>query len=113
MRLWSLHPKYLDVKGLCGLWREGIWQEMPFQVLEKAIGTIFNLKDLKERKILQFQLIRIYVYEESKRRNYNFNRERIGNKFQNYKIEVTDGQLNYKMKHLKRKLKERDKDTKS
>nr|WP_243687290.1 pyrimidine dimer DNA glycosylase/endonuclease V [Methanobacterium formicicum] len=24
MRLWSLHPKYLDVKGLVALWREGL-----------------------------------------------------------------------------------------
>jgi len=24
MRLWSLHPKYLDKLGLLGLWREGL-----------------------------------------------------------------------------------------
>ena len=24
MRLWSLHPKYLDSKGLTALWREGL-----------------------------------------------------------------------------------------
>jgi Pyrimidine dimer DNA glycosylase (EC 3.2.2.17)/DNA-(apurinic or apyrimidinic site) lyase (EC 4.2.99.18) len=24
MRLWSIHPKYLDVQGLLGLWREGL-----------------------------------------------------------------------------------------
>ena len=24
MRLWSIHPKYLDVKGLVALWREGL-----------------------------------------------------------------------------------------
>ena len=24
MRLWSLHPKYLDSKGLVALWREGL-----------------------------------------------------------------------------------------
>ena len=24
MRLWSLHPMYLDVKGLVALWREGL-----------------------------------------------------------------------------------------
>ena len=23
MRLWSLHPKYLDVRGLVAVWREG------------------------------------------------------------------------------------------
>ena len=24
MRLWSLHPKYLDIKGLVACWREGL-----------------------------------------------------------------------------------------
>ncbi len=24
MRLWSLHPKYLDAQGLVALWREGL-----------------------------------------------------------------------------------------
>lgn len=24
MRLWSLHPKYLDARGLVALWREGL-----------------------------------------------------------------------------------------
>lgn len=24
MRLWSIHPSYLDQKGLCGLWREAL-----------------------------------------------------------------------------------------
>jgi len=24
MRLWSLHPKYLDPQGLVALWREGL-----------------------------------------------------------------------------------------
>ena len=24
MRLWSIHPKYLDARGLVALWREGL-----------------------------------------------------------------------------------------
>ncbi len=31
MRLWSLHPKYLDVKGLVRAWREGL-------LARKALG---------------------------------------------------------------------------
>jgi len=26
MRLWTLHPKYLDARGLVALWREGLLQ---------------------------------------------------------------------------------------
>ena len=36
MRLWSLHPKYLDTKGLVALWREALLAK---HVLEgKTIG---------------------------------------------------------------------------
>lgn len=48
------------------------------------------------------------VYEESRIRKYNFNREKIGFKFTESKIDVTDGQMLYELKHLKRKLKVRD-----
>jgi hypothetical protein len=33
MRLWSLHPKYLDTKGLVALWREGL---LALSVLQKG-----------------------------------------------------------------------------
>jgi hypothetical protein len=28
MRLWSLHPKYLDPQGLVALWREALWRKL-------------------------------------------------------------------------------------
>ena len=28
MRIWSLHPKYLDTKGLVALWRETLLVKM-------------------------------------------------------------------------------------
>ncbi|MGZ7095791.1 MAG: pyrimidine dimer DNA glycosylase/endonuclease V, partial [Methanobacterium sp.] len=48
------------------------------------------------------------VYEESLRRNFNFSREKFGSNFTPSKIEVTEGQLAYELRHLKRKLKVRD-----
>ncbi|MCZ3364373.1 MULTISPECIES: pyrimidine dimer DNA glycosylase/endonuclease V [Methanobacterium] len=110
MRLWSLHPEYLDVKGLVALWREGI---MARNVLNGKTEGYRNHPQLERFKkqydpVLAIDTYLLHVYNESKRRNYNFKRDRIGIKFVDSKIEVTDGQMLYEFKHLKRKLKIRD-----
>lgn len=110
MRLWSLQPKYLDVKGLCGLWREAIMARNALLGIRKGYLNHPQLERFKkqENPVLFIDTYLLYVYKESKRRNYNFNRENFGYKFTESKIEVTDGQVAYEFKHLKRKLKVRD-----
>ncbi len=110
MRLWSLHPGYLDVKGLVALWREGI---MARNVLTGKTEGYKNHPQLERFKkqddpVIAIDTYLLNVYIESKRRNYNFKRDRIGFKFLDSKMEVTDGQMLYEFKHLKRKLKIRD-----
>ena len=110
MRLWSLHPGYLDVKGLVALWREGI---MARNVLTGKTGGYKNHPQLERFKkqddpVIAIDTYLLNVYIESKRRNYNFKRDRIGFKFLDSKMEVTDGQMLYEFKHLKRKLKIRN-----
>ena len=110
MRLWSLHPEYLDVKGLVALWREGI---MARNVLTGKTEGYKNHPQLERFKkqddpVIAIDTYLLNVYRESKRRNYNFKRDRIGFKFLDSKMEVTDGQMLYEFKHLKRKLKIRD-----
>jgi hypothetical protein len=39
MRLWSLHPRYLDAKGLQAVWREGLLAK---KVLQGNIGFLFQ-----------------------------------------------------------------------
>lgn len=58
--------------------------------------------------VLSIDTYLIHVYNESKRRKYNFDREKIGFKFTESKIDITNGQMMYELKHLKRKLKLRD-----
>ena len=110
MRLWSLHPGYLDIKGLVALWREGI---MARNVLTGKTEGYKNHPQLERFKkqddpVIAIDTYLLNVYIESKRRNYNFKRDRIGFKFLDSKMEVTDGQMLYEFKHLKRKLKIRD-----
>lgn len=109
MRLWSIHPKYLDPIGLLALWRESILAK---KVLEKKQkNAYYNHPQLDRFKKNNFPLkaINIYlrfIYNESIIRNYSFNIKKIDFKYRyciNYsKINVTYGQILYEFNHLKK-----------
>jgi hypothetical protein len=110
MRLWSLHPEYLDTKGLVALWREGIMARNVLMGKTEGYRNHPQLERFKkqENPVLAIDTYLLNVYNESKQRKYNFKRDKIGFKFTDSKIKVTDGQMMYEFKHLKRKLKLRD-----
>ena len=110
MRLWSLHPKYLDSKGLIALWREGF---LARAVLKGETRGYKNHPQLIRFKNLTnpISFIDSYllnVYEESELRSYKFNKNKIGPDFTDLKINVTRGQIQFELKHLGSKLKTRD-----
>lgn len=110
MRLWSLHPKYLDSKGLVALWRETLLAKHVLQGKTKGYKNHPQLNRFKKAKkpvdtIYQY-LSEIYV--EATKRNYNFNKQKINWNFTKSKLTVTSGQLNYEVNHLLNKLKTRD-----
>ncbi len=112
MRIWSLHPKYLDAKGLVALWRETLLAKNVLAGNTKGYKNHPQLLRFKEQeKPLDF--INAYlatVYEEAKFRNYSFNKEKIDWDFDAGKLQVTDEQLLYEYKHLLEKLAVRDKE---
>lgn len=110
MRIWSLHPKYLDTKGLVAVWRETLLAK---NVLEGNTKGYKNHPQLTRFKNSGNPLhcINQYlaaVYDESLKRGYHFNKE----KFTIYKepitLAVTWGQIEYEKNHLLTKLKRRD-----
>jgi hypothetical protein len=106
MRIWSIHPKYLDSKRLTAVWRETLLAKA---VLEGKTKSYKNHPQLIRFKPLQNPLVFIntylyHVYQESKKRNYNFNESLLNKKFTDKKILVTDKQLIYELNHLKKKL---------
>ncbi|MEJ5301172.1 MAG: pyrimidine dimer DNA glycosylase/endonuclease V [Thermodesulforhabdaceae bacterium] len=110
MRLWSLHPEYLDAKGLVALWREGLLAKA---VLEgKTRGYVHHPQLTRFRfQPDPIQAINVYlraVFEEGERRKYRFNPSKIDFSVQPISIFVTTGQLEYEWKHLLEKLKIRD-----
>jgi len=112
MRLWSIHPKYLDVKGLSGLWREAL---LARKILKKQTKAYKNHPQMNRFKELKRPLPAIdtylkHIYDESCDRGYCFNRKKFGNRFRKSKINVKKGQIDYEFKILKKRLKIRAKD---
>jgi len=110
MRLWSLHPVYLDTRGLVACWREGL---LARKVLKGETKGYKNHPQLQRFKAQPDPLAAIDAYlsgvlDEATRRGYSFNRDKIGPKLSKIKISVTVGQLNYEFQHLLAKLKIRD-----
>ncbi|MEI7526607.1 MAG: pyrimidine dimer DNA glycosylase/endonuclease V [Mariniphaga sp.] len=110
MRIWSLHPKYLDTKGLVALWRETLLAK---NVLEGKTKGYKNHPQLIRFKNAgnPLQGINQYlsaVYQESLTRGYHFNVTKFNVDFLTQTLTVTQGQIEYEMQHLLRKLKIRD-----
>jgi Pyrimidine dimer DNA glycosylase len=109
MRLWSIHPAYLDTKGLLALWREALLAQ---KVLQGATKGYKNHPQLIRFKNTENPLGAIagylsYVANEADKRAYKFDKSKICNEEFKDKITVTTGQVEYEFMHLLKKLKER------
>ena len=110
MRLWTLHPKHLDAKGLVALWREALLAQKVLQGRTRGYRH--------HPQLLRFRAVRnpaaalasylAVVHEESVRRGYHFDRGKIGARRFVGRIPETKGQLLYEWKHLQAKLAARD-----
>lgn len=112
MRLWSIHPRHLDSKGLVALWREALLAKKVLENKTKGYKNHPQLSRFKESGngldcINQYLAA---VYLESVNRGYNFNRNKISLDNHPRTLLVTSGQVKYETKHLKQKLKKRDPD---
>lgn len=109
MRLWTLHPRYLDSRGLVALWREAL--------LAQAVLTGQTRGYVNHPQLVRFrdapspvESIAFYlrgVQIEATRRGYRFDAAKIASRECADPIEVTGGQLEYEWKHLKEKLRVR------
>lgn len=110
MRLWSLHPKYLDTKGLVALWRETLLAKHVLEGKTKGYKNHPQLNRFKKSKN-PGEAINQYlgdIYAEASARGYNFDKKKINWNFKRNKLTVTTKQLDYETVHLLAKLKKRD-----
>jgi hypothetical protein len=110
MRLWTIHPKYLDAKGIVALWREALLAQKVLQGATKGYKHHPQLLRFAKTKNPSAALASYLkaVHEESVRRDYDFDASKIDTQHSRRKITETQGQLLYEWRHLKRKLKNRD-----
>lgn len=109
MRIWSIHPCYLDAKGLLALWREALLAQKVLKGKTKGYVNHPQLTRFRESSD-PLSAIGFYlkiVYEESLIRGYNFNKKKIGDHTRDIKIPVTNQQLLYEFDHLRKKIKSR------
>ncbi len=107
MRLWTLHPQYLDAKGLVACWREALLAQ---KVLSGATRGYRNHPQLVRFRAAADPMLAIaaFLHEiaaEAARRGYNFDVRKIARPRSEQTIRETRGQLHYEWAHLKRKLK--------
>jgi len=109
MRLWSVHPSYLDSKGLVALWREGLLAK---KILEgKTRGYRHHPQLIRFRRQKDpLSAINAYleaVLSEALLRGFNFDASKVTKVCGVPLIRVTSGQLLYEWNHLLYKLSHR------
>lgn len=110
MRLWSIHPKYLDARGLTALWREGLLARKVLMGETKGYKNHPQLERFKStaEPVAALDHYLSYVLEAARQRGYDFDHSKLGAGLKIIKMSVTEGQMKYEMKHLRRKLKLRN-----
>lgn len=110
MRIWSLHPRYLDAKGLVALWREGLLAKAVLEGKTKGYNSHPQLLRFRQQEdpVAAINAYLHAVLEEGRFRGYRFDGTKLGPAIEVGPIEVSVGQLRYEWRHLLFKLERRD-----
>lgn len=109
MRVWSLHPKYLDPAGLVALWRETL---LARAVLSGKTRGYQHHPQLARFKATRDPLATVdrylaAVYDEALHRGYNFDASKFIRRRKAEPLAVSSGQIAFELAHLKGKLRVR------
>lgn len=107
MRLWSLHPRYLDPQGLVALWREGLLAQAVLAGQTRGYKHHPQLaRFLQTPKPLTHMAAYLQqVHVEAVTRGYHFDDTKIRQGDNVEPMWVAQGQLAYEWLHLSNKLK--------
>ncbi len=106
MRLWSLHPRYLDPKGLVALWREALLGQSVLGGNTRGYRNHPQLERFRAQ-LAPLSAISAYlqgVHAEAVVRGYSFDRSKIGPVGDQAPMFVTAGQVQHEWLHLLEKL---------
>ena len=109
MRLWTIHPKYLDPQGLVALWREALLARAVLR--GETVGyrhhpqlDRFRAHPAPRTAINAYLLA---VLEESQSRSYSFDARKVGPVRGQVELPATTGQIAHEWRHLLGKLRRR------
>lgn len=106
MRLWSLHPGYLDTQGLVALWREALLAKAVLRGETRGYTRHPQLERFKAhgqpRAAINAYLAAVHA--EATHRGYAFDRSKIGPVRAVQPIPVSSGQIACEWQHLRNKL---------
>lgn len=109
MRLWSVHPMYLDSPGLVALWREALLARAVLRGMTRGYRRHPQLQRFRccgaPRSAINAYLLT--VAREAEVRGYRFDRSKVGPVRRPVQIPVTRGQLELEWRHLLHKLERR------
>lgn len=110
MRLWSLHPKYLDGRGLVALWREGLLAQAVLAGCTHGYRHHPQLERFRAARDPEGAIAAYlaWVLKESARRGSRFDARRIRSRPTRAHLPVTRGQLAWELALLRVKLWQRD-----
>src|SRR6187455_649774 len=106
MRLWSLHPRYLDPQGLVALWRESLLARAVLRGQTRGYRHHPQLERFTSHGSPRLA-INAYlgsILEEATVRGYNFDPSKVGPIRAVARISVSEGQLLHEWQHLLEKL---------
>lgn len=110
MRIWSLHPKYLDPAGLVALWRETLLARAVLSGATRGYQHHPQLVRLRATRdpVATVDRYLAAVYDEACARGYAFDETKFERRRKAALLGVTAGQLEFELAHLKRKLRARN-----
>ena len=110
MRLWSIHPRYLDPQGLVALWREALLARAVLRGETRGYRHHPQLERFRAQAA-PLATISAYlsgIYTEAVARGYCFDRGKIGRVCTHPTVSVTAEQVGYEWQHLLKKLSARN-----
>jgi hypothetical protein len=106
VRLWTLHPRYLDAQGLVALWREGLLARAVLRGKTRGYRRHPQLERFRAHARPR-AAINTYLWgvaAEAAARGYSFDTRKLGPRRRGLRLTATAGQLRHEWRHLLRKL---------
>jgi hypothetical protein len=109
MRLWTVHPRFLDPQGLVAAWREGLLAQKVLAGGTKGYRNHPQLIRFREQTdpLAAIAAFLTGLADEAQRRGYHFDTAKISMRKFTGRISETDGQLLREWSHLMAKLRAR------